>query len=133
MNLFMQPLMPSGMGMQPFPEPNLGVSVRSDNRLLGASLAKSSDTDCKSITDNIAPSAPKWSYFEVLSGNRRRVAASEAIGAMLAIAMTLIAGAAAWGFVRSQAGNSEGALQDQRCRDQQHAERALRGLDMYLR
>jgi len=30
---------------------------------------------------------------------------------MLAIAMTLIAGAAAWGFVRSQAGNSEGALQ----------------------
>jgi hypothetical protein len=44
-------------------------------------------------------------------GNRRRVAASEAIGAMLAIAMTLIAGAAAWGFVRSQAGNSESALQ----------------------
>jgi len=30
---------------------------------------------------------------------------------MLAIAMTLIAGAAAWGFVRSQAANSEGALQ----------------------
>ena len=29
---------------------------------------------------------------------------------MLAIAMTLIAGAAAWGFVRSQAGLSEGAL-----------------------
>jgi len=39
------------------------------------------------------------------------VAASEAIGAMLAIAMTIIAGAAAWSFVRSQAGNSEGALQ----------------------
>lgn len=31
---------------------------------------------------------------------------------MLAIAMTLIAGAAAWGFVRSQAGASEGALQN---------------------
>ena len=31
---------------------------------------------------------------------------------MLAIAMTLIAGAAAWGFVRSQAANSEGALQN---------------------
>lgn len=31
---------------------------------------------------------------------------------MLAIAMTLIAGAAAWSFVRSQAGNSEGALQN---------------------
>jgi hypothetical protein len=30
---------------------------------------------------------------------------------MLAIAMTLIAGAAAWGFVRSQAATSEGALQ----------------------
>ncbi len=30
---------------------------------------------------------------------------------MLAIAMTLIAGAAAWGFVRSQAASSEGALQ----------------------
>lgn len=30
---------------------------------------------------------------------------------MLAIAMTLIAGAAAWGFVRSQAAVSEGALQ----------------------
>lgn len=29
---------------------------------------------------------------------------------MLAIAMTLIAGAAAWGFVRSQAGVSEGAI-----------------------
>ncbi|MGH9920995.1 MAG: hypothetical protein ACRD6W_19270, partial [Nitrososphaerales archaeon] len=43
---------------------------------------------------------------------RSRVAASEAVGAMLAIAMTLIAGAAAWGFVRSQAGVSEGALND---------------------
>ena len=31
---------------------------------------------------------------------------------MLAIAMTLIAGAAAWGFVNSQAGVSEGALQN---------------------
>ena len=31
---------------------------------------------------------------------------------MLAIAMTLIAGAAAWGFVNSQAGASEGALQN---------------------
>ena len=30
---------------------------------------------------------------------------------MLAIAMTLVAGAAAWGFVRGQAGSSEGALQ----------------------
>ena len=43
-------------------------------------------------------------------GDRRRVAASEIIGAMLAIAITLVAGAAAWGFVRSQAGASEGAL-----------------------
>lgn len=41
--------------------------------------------------------------------NRRR-AASESVGAMLAIAMTLIAGAAAWGFVRSQAGVSESSL-----------------------
>lgn len=39
-----------------------------------------------------------------------RVAASEAIGAMLAIAMTLIAGAAAWSFARNQAGASESAL-----------------------
>ena len=30
---------------------------------------------------------------------------------MLAIAMTLIAGAATWGYVRSQAGSSEGAMQ----------------------
>jgi hypothetical protein len=43
--------------------------------------------------------------------NRRRPAASETIGAMLAIAMTLIAGAATWGYVRSQAGASESALQ----------------------
>lgn len=42
----------------------------------------------------------------------RRVAVSETVGAMLAIAMTLIAGAAAWGFVRQQAGASEGAIQD---------------------
>jgi len=41
---------------------------------------------------------------------RNRVAASEAIGAMLAIAMTLVAGAAAWGYVRSQAASSESAL-----------------------
>jgi len=39
------------------------------------------------------------------------VAASEAIGVMLAIAMTLIAGAAAWSFARSQAAASEAALQ----------------------
>jgi hypothetical protein len=43
-------------------------------------------------------------------GRRSRVAVSEIIGAMLAIAMTLIAGAAAWGFVISQASSSEGAL-----------------------
>ena len=33
------------------------------------------------------------------------------VGAVLTIAMTLIAGAATWGFVRSQAGVSENALQ----------------------
>ncbi len=43
-------------------------------------------------------------------GRSGRVAASEVVGAMLAIAMTLVAGAAAWGFVQSQAGASEGAL-----------------------
>lgn len=43
-------------------------------------------------------------------GKSGRRAASEAIGAMLAIAMTLIAGAAAWSFARNQAGASEGAL-----------------------
>ena len=41
----------------------------------------------------------------------RRAGVSELIGAVLAIAMTLIAGAAAWGFINSQAGVSEGALQ----------------------
>jgi hypothetical protein len=40
------------------------------------------------------------------------VAASEAIGAILTIAITLIAGAATWGFVRTQAGSSELALQN---------------------
>jgi hypothetical protein len=41
----------------------------------------------------------------------RRVAVSELIGAVLAIAITLIAGAATWSFVRSQAVVSEGAIQ----------------------
>ena len=74
-------------------------------------LAKTSGIDCKSTTDNIAAALQIIHTLRYYRGNRRRVAASEAIGAMLAIAMTLIAGAAAWGFVRSQAGNSEGALQ----------------------
>jgi flagellin-like protein len=43
--------------------------------------------------------------------NRSRRAASEVIGAILAISITLVAGAAAWGFVRAQAGASETALQ----------------------
>jgi len=43
--------------------------------------------------------------------NRGRRAASEAIGAILAISITLVAGAAAWGYVRAQAGASETALQ----------------------
>ncbi len=46
------------------------------------------------------------------SRKNRRVAVSETIGAMLAIAMTLIAGAAAWSFVRSQSAVSELALQN---------------------
>jgi flagellin-like protein len=41
-------------------------------------------------------------------GGRRGT--SEAIGAILAIAMTLIAGAATWGYVSTQAGTSEAAL-----------------------
>jgi flagellin-like protein len=43
--------------------------------------------------------------------NRSRRAASEVIGAILAISITLVAGAAAWGYVRAQAGASETALQ----------------------
>jgi len=43
--------------------------------------------------------------------NRGRRAASEVIGAILAISITLVAGAAAWGYVRAQAGASENALQ----------------------
>jgi len=72
----------------------------------------SGDTDCKYITDNIAARLQKAQTLRFYRGKNRRVAASEAIGAMLAIAMTLIAGAAAWGFVRSQAASSEGALQN---------------------
>lgn len=66
--------------------------------------------DCKSTTDNIAEALQIVHTLKYYRGNRRRIAASEAVGAMLAIAMTLIAGAAAWGFVRSQAGASEGAI-----------------------
>jgi len=43
--------------------------------------------------------------------NRKRPAVSDVIGAVLAIAITLVAGAAAWGYVRAQAGASETALQ----------------------
>ncbi len=43
---------------------------------------------------------------------RRRRAASELVGVVLAIAITLVAGAAAWGYVRSQASASEGAIQN---------------------
>ena len=43
--------------------------------------------------------------------SRSRRAGSEAIGAILAISITLVAGAAAWGYVRAQAGASETALQ----------------------
>ena len=42
---------------------------------------------------------------------RRRPAVSDVIGAVLAIAITLVAGAAAWGYVRGQAAASENALQ----------------------
>lgn len=66
--------------------------------------------DCKSTTDNIAAGIKIVHTLRYYRGKCRRIAASEAIGAMLAIAMTLIAGAAAWGFVRSQAGTSEGAI-----------------------
>jgi hypothetical protein len=41
----------------------------------------------------------------------RRVGASEVVGAILAIAITLVAGAAAWGYARNQAVVSESALQ----------------------
>jgi flagellin-like protein len=44
--------------------------------------------------------------------NRSRRAASEVIGAILAISITLVAGAAAWGYVRAQAGASETAMQN---------------------
>lgn len=43
---------------------------------------------------------------------RKRPAVSEIIGSVLAIAITLIAGAAAWGYVRTQAATSESALQN---------------------
>ena len=49
-------------------------------------------------------------WFHRYSRHGRR-AASEAIGAVLAIAITLIAGTAAWSYVRNQAGASEVALQ----------------------
>lgn len=42
---------------------------------------------------------------------RGRVAISETLGTVLTIAITLIAGAAAWSFVRTQAGASESTLQ----------------------
>jgi len=67
--------------------------------------------DCKSITDNIAAEPQNLHTLRYYRG-KRRVAVSETIGAMLAIAMTLIAGAATWSYVRSQAGVSEGAIQN---------------------
>ncbi len=79
-------------------------------RPCGGTSLKSSDTDCKSITDNIAPALKNDRTLKYYRGSRRRVAASELIGAVLAIAITLVAGAAAWGFVQTQAGVSEGAL-----------------------
>jgi flagellin-like protein len=42
---------------------------------------------------------------------RKRPAVSEIVGSVLAIAITLVAGAATWTFVRSQAASSEAALQ----------------------
>ena len=54
----------------------------------------------------------KASTLRTYSANRGRRAASETIGAVLAIAITLVAGAAAWGYVRGAAGSSESALQN---------------------
>lgn len=62
----------------------------------------------------------------------RRVAVSETVGAMLAIAMTLIAGAAAWSFINSQAGNSESALQANAIANNNQLDEHFSITDMYF-
>jgi hypothetical protein len=57
---------------------------------------------------------------------------SETIGAMLAIAITLIAGAAAWGYVRSQAATSEGALQNSAVANNNMLNEHFATVDMYF-
>jgi hypothetical protein len=51
---------------------------------------------------------------------------------MLAIAMTLIAGAAAWGFVRGQAANSEGALESNAIATNDLLSEHISVVDMYF-
>jgi len=66
------------------------------------------------------------------SGGRERRAASEVIGAVLAIGITLVAGAAAWGFVRGQAGASEGQLQTGAVNTNNYLSEHFGVVDMYF-
>lgn len=63
---------------------------------------------------------------------RRRIAASEPIAAIIAIAMTLIAGAATWGWVNRQAGVSEGALQSNYLGTDNFLTEQFKVVDMYF-
>lgn len=66
--------------------------------------------------------------------NRRRgrPGASEAIGAVLAIAITLVAGAAAWSYVRNQAAVSEGAIQNGAQSNNNYLNEHYNVIDMYF-
>jgi flagellin-like protein len=63
---------------------------------------------------------------------RGRPGISEIVGSLLAIAITLVAGAAAWSFVRSQAGVSENALQNSQVANNNFLSERFNAVDMYF-
>lgn len=64
--------------------------------------------------------------------SRDRPGASEIIGAVLAIAVTLVAGAAAWGFVRAQAVASEDSIQSGAVGTNNYLAEHFNVVDMYF-